>query len=93
MAAPGGNEDWRLGGQERYLTGLTLFWRTWRETRPGWDHDHCEFCWVEFAAREDPDIQREGYTTDDEYHWICADCARDFRTRFDFTLVGGPLAG
>jgi hypothetical protein len=85
--------DWRLQGQEKYLSDARLFWRRWSETRPGWDHDHCEFCWAKFMDRNDvPGILREGYTTDDEYHWICAGCAADFATRFGFTLVGGPAA-
>src|SRR5688572_1093398 len=58
------DDDWRLQGQERYLSNAILFWRPWRESRPGWDHDHCEFCWAKFAAFNLPDILHEGYTTD-----------------------------
>ena len=87
------DNDWRLQGQERYLSGETLHWRTWHETRPGWDHDHCEFCWAKFTDSDKvPDALHEGYATDDEYRWICATCAKDFASRFDFKLINGPSA-
>ena len=87
------NDDWRLLGQERYLSNATLFWRAWHRSRPNCDHDHCTFCWEKFMDRDDvPDVLRGGYTTDDEYHWVCANCARDFAPRFNFKLVGGPAA-
>ncbi|HEX8522435.1 MAG TPA: hypothetical protein VF669_09275 [Tepidisphaeraceae bacterium] len=87
------DDDWRLLGQERYLSAATLFWRAWHETRPGWDHDHCEFCNAKFMDREGvADVLREGYTTDDGYRWVCAGCASDFAERFKFKLVGGPAA-
>jgi len=78
------NADWRLQGQEQYLRGVTLYRRIWTKTRPHWDHDHCEFCWAKFAA-EDAD-QLEGYTTADEYRWICEQCFKDFREQFEWTL-------
>jgi len=87
------NDDWRLQGQERYLSRATLFWRAWHQSRPNWDHDHCAFCRAKFLGRGDvPDVLREGYTTEDEYHWVCGDCARDFAPGFKFTLIGGPAA-
>ncbi len=43
------DEDGRLTGQEKYLRGVTLTWRSWSTDRPDWDHDHCEFCWVHFG--------------------------------------------
>ena len=67
-------DDWRLSGQERYLTGVSLQWADWHPPRPEWDHDHCEFCWAKFVdpafsewharvAREDPKVLTEGYAT------------------------------
>lgn len=68
-----------------------MYWRSWHETRPGWDHDHCEFCWAKFMDRDDvEDVLREGYTTADEYWWVCAVCANDFAARLQLTLVDGP---
>lgn len=86
------NDDWRLQGQERYLNGATLIWKRYRRPSPEWDHDHCNFCWKKFAELTEPEILHDGYATEDEYHWVCADCANDFADRFSFKFVGGPLA-
>lgn len=87
------DDDWRLAGQESFLSGATLYWRVWQETRPGWDHDHCEFCNAKFMDRTDvANVQHEGYATDDEYRWVCAGCASDFVSRFQLKLIGGPAA-
>ncbi|HTL28028.1 MAG TPA: hypothetical protein VL282_02355 [Tepidisphaeraceae bacterium] len=73
------DDDWRLRGQENWLSGATLYWRAFHETRPGWDHDHCEFCWAKFLDADNvPDVLREGYTTENEDRWVCATCAADF---------------
>jgi hypothetical protein len=77
--------DWRLTGQEEFLTGVTLERRVWQETRPDWDHDHCAFCGAKFAAIDEPDILHEGWTTDDEYYWICDACFADFREQFGWS--------
>jgi hypothetical protein len=78
------DDDWRLFGQENYLQGVTLYRRVWTQTRPHWDHDHCEFCFAKFMA-EGGDYA-EGYTTADEYHWICVPCFADFRARFGWQV-------
>ncbi len=67
------DSDWRLTGQEKYLVGVTRYKRHWEQTRDNWDHDHCQFCWAEFAADDRPEILHDGYTDADEYWWIC-DC-------------------
>ncbi len=84
--------DWRLQGQESYLKGVTLTRRQWRETRPGWDHDHCEFCEAKFADERIPDALHAGWTTLDEYRWICDDCYRDFHEQFGWQLQRGSLS-
>jgi hypothetical protein len=81
------DSDWRLQGQENYLSGSALFRRAWRQSRPNWDHDHCEFCGAKFAASDGADILHEGWTTDDEYHWVCDGCYRDFKERFGWTVT------
>jgi hypothetical protein len=81
-------DDWRLQGQERYLTGVTLVHRAWRQTRPNWrNHDHCAFCWATIADHDGPGILREGWTTLDDYHWICDQCFADFRERFSWQIA------
>jgi hypothetical protein len=84
-------DDWRLHGQDTYLMAVTLFWKEYHSPRPDWDHDHCEFCWAVFAETEGAQILHEGYATQDNYWWICATCAREFKGRFRWTCVGGPL--
>ena len=74
------SEDWRLQGQQAYLTGAVLVRRRWEQSRPHWDHEHCEFCGAKFG--EAPDDIREGWTTEGEYRWICDGCFNDFRERF-----------
>ena len=76
--APG--DDWRLTNQASYLTGAVLTHRTWA----GDDHDHCEFCFAKFSER-DGDLL-EGWTTSDEYRWICPTCFEDFGERFGWRV-------
>jgi len=72
--------DWRRQGQQQYLSGVILVARTYRPQRPGWDHDHCEFCGAKFSGREG-DLGW-GYATPDGYHWVCAGCYGDFRAEY-----------
>lgn len=71
-------DDWRLGGQERYLQGAALVWKRYRARNETWDHDHCEFCWAKFMdpdlseahrrwVADNADILVEGYTTTAEH--------------------------
>jgi hypothetical protein len=80
------DQDWRLADQDKYLSGVTLARRQWRESRPGWDHDHCEFCFAKFGDERLPDVLREGWTTPDEYRWICDICFGDFKAQFDWRI-------
>ncbi len=78
--------DWRLTGQEKYLKGVTLYWREYTRWSESWDHDHCEFCWAEFTVEDHPDVLHEGYTTEDEYRWICKKCFEDFKEIFAWKI-------
>jgi hypothetical protein len=78
-------DDWRRQGQERFLSGVNLVARAYRPYRSGWEHDHCEFCGAKFSCRGG-DLQH-GYSTEDGYHWICAQCFGDFRDEFGWQLV------
>jgi hypothetical protein len=86
------DDDWRLHGQE-YLQGVTLHRRRYFLWRSDWDHDHCAFCWKTFllpGAPLEADQVSEGWTTDDEYHWLCDECFGDFKQRFQWK-VRDPL--
>jgi hypothetical protein len=76
--------DWRLQGQEQYLTGVLLVKKRYRKRSESWDHDHCKFCWRKFSER--PGDLNEGYATEDEYYWICENCYGDFREQFRWTV-------
>ena len=76
-----GNSDWRLRGQESYLLGKTLYLRQFPMEK---DHDHCEFCWDKFAHY--PETLHQGYTTADNYYWICPDCMNDFKETFKWII-------
>lgn len=77
-------DDWRRQGQEKYLTGVRLIFRDYYPYRPGWDHDHCEFCGEKFSLNEG-DLKK-GYSTEDGYHWICDQCFVDFKDEFGWQI-------
>jgi hypothetical protein len=74
--------DWRLKGQEAYLSGKTLYFRKWKSPNSERDHAHCEFCWDKIS--EYPDTLHQGYTTEDNYYWICQNCYNDFKEMFQW---------
>jgi hypothetical protein len=76
--------DWRLQGQEKYLKGQTLHFKKYSDRTSGTDHDHCEFCSATFADNID-DALHEGFSTMDDYRWICVTCFTDFAELFNFT--------
>ena len=79
--------DWRLMGQERFLQGRSLTRRRYTAPRPGWDHDHCEFCQAKFMETRAPGVLDEGYATDDA-RWVCPTCFEDFKQLFAWTVIG-----
>ena len=76
--------DWRLQGQEKYLAGVLLLKKRYTKHRADWEHDHCEFCMRKFSERSG-DLN-DGYVTEDGYRWICGDCYRDFKEKFQWAL-------
>ena len=78
-------DDWRLRGQEGYLSGKVLCFRKWKASKKEWDHDHCEFCWDKFSDEEN--ALHEGYTTKGLYYWICSTCYKDFKEMFQWNTV------
>jgi hypothetical protein len=86
------NDDWRLTGQHTWLAKRDLRWADWTPRRPGWDHDHCAFCYAEFAAIKTDHVDfTAGYVTaDDNYTWICQPCFEDFKMSFQWNIVPTP---
>ena len=67
-------DDWRLTGQERYLSEAELTRKPYKAPSATWEHDHCEFCWSKFMDAEvspehraymasHPEVLGEGYAT------------------------------
>ena len=81
--------DWRFSGQEKYLKGVKLVRRKYSQNPKNqhWDHDHCEFCGVEFCLKEHCDSLKEGYATLDDYRWICPMCFEDFKNLFGWEVA------
>ncbi len=82
------HDDWRLHGQEHYLSGQKLYYIPFQPLSGKWDHEHCEFCWDKFMLH--PECLQKGYCTKPQNqrdaHWICPACYEDFREKFDWTL-------
>jgi len=88
-------DDGRLHGQENYLKGVTLVFRSYRQNadNPLWDHDHCEFCGAKSSLdTRIEDALRSGYATTDDYSWICQTCFEDFKEMFKWEVIDPPEA-
>jgi hypothetical protein len=79
------DNDWRLQGQEKYLFAKTLVFKNYADRETNIDHDHCEFCSNKFSETIS-DCLVSGYTTTDDYHWICEKCYLDFKEKFKWTV-------
>ena len=73
--------DWRLTNQMNYLFRKTVVRKQYESFRKGWEHDHCEFCGTQITA-----LSPIAYATEDDYHWICDTCFRDFREMFKWKV-------
>ena len=74
--------DWRLTNQMSYLFEKPLFHVAYEPYRPGWEHDHCDFCTDTIDAQTGL-----AYCTMDKYHWICSECFKDFKDMFNWKNV------
>jgi hypothetical protein len=72
-------------GQDRYLQRRTWSRKTYTKYRPDWDHDHCSFCGAKFMETGTPDTMHEGYSTQEDYYWVCSTCFEDFKEMFEWT--------
>ena len=81
--------DWRLTNQEKYLKGVTLFWKQYAPINLTNDHDHCEFCAAKFAVGQSGTLA-EGYSSANGYRWICKPCFEDFVDIFEWSVASTP---
>lgn len=79
-------DDWRRNGQEEYLRGAHLQYKVFELGFPGYDHDHCSFCFQKITCLDIPDGQKSGYATSDNQHWVCSHCFADFKEEFEWHL-------
>ncbi|MBO4543121.1 MAG: hypothetical protein J5725_08085 [Bacteroidales bacterium] len=77
-------DDWRRQGQDEYLKGIKLYYKKYKAYSEEWDHDHCEFCGEKFS--EKGDTLKAGYTTENNYYWICDQCYNDFKDEFEWEI-------
>lgn len=78
-------EDWRNRGQESYLYGVHLFYKTYTPPFETWTHDHCEFCWATFSDDTPGDLHC-GYVSEENNHWVCDECFEDLKKIFMWTV-------
>jgi hypothetical protein len=83
-------EDSRLTNQMLYLGAKALYWKSYKPYSEQWEHDHCSFCWEKFSLA-DEDLH-EGYTTEDEYYWVCKPCFDDFKETFRWSVTDVQLS-
>ena len=92
MTTPSGTtdpDDWRLNGQDEYLTGVILHYKPYRKLSETWNHEHCEFCWAKFMEAGDNVLGtlHSGYATEGDWQWICAECFADFKEKFAWKVI------
>ena len=80
-------DDWRLQGQEKYLRGAVLSFKSYSCQSAKWDHEHCEFCQVKITENCKTDTICKGYATLDNYRWICEKCFHDFKDLFEWIVT------
>jgi hypothetical protein len=82
--------DWRLTGQEGFLSGAEVRFAQYAPPSTEWGHDHCVFCWGKFTSDPSDGCLKQGFVTIDGRYWICEQCFTDFRDQFGF--VCKPIA-
>lgn len=80
-------DDWRLTGQEAFLKGVKLLFKPYPQYSTDCDHDQYEFYSSMFSLRSG-DLS-EGYTTENQYRWICTTCFQDFKESFEWKVING----
>ncbi len=77
--------DWRVDNA-KWTRGAVLQFKKYTRHSEKWEHDHCEGCWAKFMESSAPDVLTEGYVTEDNYRWICAECYRDLKDLMGWKL-------
>ena len=80
-------QDWRLNETTIHLREKTIKKMLYGQRKSTATHDHCEFCmrlFYEGPTRCEALLQ--GYTTLDEYYWICEKCYQDFSALYKWVV-------
>src|SRR4051812_40386643 len=86
------DEDYRLESIRQWHEGKTWHHAQYKQPSPTWDHDHCILCWRRLAEPTAgfSDAQYDGYTDEEDYHWMCNQCFSDLfeqlKDRLQWTL-------
>lgn len=81
-------DDWRIQGQEGYLTDKHLEHRRFNRSICIEDYDQCEFCWRVFD--KDKEHPLTAYYEPINHVWICEECFDDFKCFFHWTVEEIP---
>jgi hypothetical protein len=90
------DDDWRLMGQERFLQDATFVHKAYRAWSPTWEHDHCSLSTRKLVEKPTGAADElteawaavgRGPAGQDDYHWVCDDCFKDFRERFAWKVA------
>ncbi len=73
--------DWRIQGQEKCLGGKTFHFHSFEPSDTN-DHEHCVFCTEKFGV----DYTKAGYSTMDDYYWVCEECFEDFKDMYSLKV-------
>lgn len=97
-------DDGRLAHKEKLLRGAAFVRKTYAQSNPEWEHEHCELCGREIVEKgsqwDTAEAAHEGYSTPgppgdptDDHYWVCPSCFEDLRERLGWTLRGAPGDG
>lgn len=68
--------------------GIVLTRRKYTPYSADWDHDHCDICGRKIMEKSGPDVDVEGYSTDDSYNWFCLSCVSKYGAHATWALAG-----
>jgi hypothetical protein len=95
---PLSNNDYRLDSICPWMERKTWHYSQYKQPSPEWDHDHYIFCWQRLAepAAGFSDAEFDGFTDDDDYHWMCkkrfGDLFEHLKERLKWKLRNNPTS-